>query len=108
MGNSTGMFCCQNFCGNAMYFWNVRLSTHRARETIDLLRRPAPDYIAPDMWMPNSPDLNPVDYSIWSVMQQHVYHSRVNDVDDLRERLISVWCKLDQSVVNHAIDKWRR
>jgi len=30
------------------------------------------------------------------------------DVDELPERLISVWCKLDQSVVNHAIDKWRR
>jgi len=30
------------------------------------------------------------------------------DVDELRERLISVWCDLDQSVVNHAIDEWRR
>jgi len=30
------------------------------------------------------------------------------DVDQLRERLISVWCELDQSVVNHAIDEWRR
>jgi len=39
---------------------------------------------------------------------QRVYHSRVKDVDELRERLISVWCKLDQSVVNHAIDEWRR
>jgi len=25
--------------------------------------------IAPDMWPPNSPDLNPVDYAIWSVIQ---------------------------------------
>ena len=39
---------------------------------------------------------------------QHVYHSRVKDVDELRERLISVWCELDQSAVNHAIDEWRR
>jgi len=30
------------------------------------------------------------------------------DVDQLRERLISVWCELDQYVVNHAIDEWRR
>ena len=39
---------------------------------------------------------------------QRVYHSIVKDVDELRERLISVWCELDQSVVNHAIDEWRR
>jgi len=30
------------------------------------------------------------------------------DVDQLCESLISVWCELDQSVVNHAIDEWRR
>jgi len=30
------------------------------------------------------------------------------DADQLRERLISVWCELDQSVVNHAIDEWKR
>ena len=29
------------------------------------------------------------------------------DVDQLRERLISMWCELDQNVVNHAIDEWR-
>jgi len=39
---------------------------------------------------------------------QRVYHSIVKDVDELHERLISVWCELDQSVVNHAIDDWRR
>ena len=39
---------------------------------------------------------------------QRVYHSIVKDVDELRERLISVWCELDQSVVYHAIDEWWR
>jgi len=39
---------------------------------------------------------------------QRVSDSRVKDVDELRERLISVCCKLDQSGVNHAIDAWRR
>ena len=30
------------------------------------------------------------------------------DVDELHERLISVWLELNQSVLNHAIDEWRR
>ena len=38
---------------------------------------------------------------------QCVYHSIVKDLDELHKRLISVWCELDQSVVNHAIDEWR-
>ena len=38
-------------------------------------------------------------------MQLLIYYE---DVDELRERLISMWCELDESVVNHAIDEWRR
>ena len=38
---------------------------HRAWETIELLRRETPDFIGPDLWPANSPDLNPVDYRIW-------------------------------------------
>jgi len=41
---------------------------HRARDTIELLRRSTPDFIAPDMCPSNSPDFNPVDYVIWSIM----------------------------------------
>jgi len=29
------------------------------------------------------------------------------DVDQLRESLISLWCEQDQSVVNQATDEWR-
>ena len=56
---------------------------HRARDTIELLRRSPSEFIAPDIWPPNSPDLNPVDYAIWSVMQQRVYQTRVHDIDEL-------------------------
>jgi len=49
-----------------------------------------PDFIGPDLWLPNSPDLNPVDYKIWDVIQQWVYESRVN-VDELKQRLHDVW-----------------
>ena len=55
---------------------------------------------------PNSPDLNPVDYVIWSVMQERVYQTRVHDIDELRQRLITVWCELEQRIVDDAIDQW--
>ena len=57
------------------------------------------------MWPPNSPDLNPVDYAIWSVMQQRVYQTRVRDIDVLRQRLITVWYGLEQCAVDDAIDQ---
>jgi len=80
---------------------------HRARDTIALLRRETPDFISPDQWPPNSPDMNPVDYKIWAVMQQWVYEKRVNDVDELCQRLLSVWHSIGQNVIDEAIDEWR-
>jgi len=81
---------------------------HRARDTIELLRHNTPDFITPDMWSPNSPDLNPVDvdymYVIWSVMQERVYQTRAHDIDELRQRLITVWCELEQRIVDDAIE----
>ena len=66
------------------------LLIHRTRDTIQLLQQETPDFIGPDLWLPNSPDLNPVDYKIWVVMQQRVYERRMNNVDELKQRLIAV------------------
>ena len=56
---------------------------------------------------PNSPDMSPVDYKIWAVMQQQVYEKRVNDVKELRQRLLSVWHSIGQNVIDEATEKWR-
>ena len=37
------------------------------------------------LWPPNSPDLNPVDYAVWGILQECVYkHHRIRDVEELR------------------------
>ena len=42
---------------------------HRARATVEYLRQATPEFISPDLWPPNSPNLNPVDYKIWCCAQ---------------------------------------
>ena len=78
--------------------------THSTRrDTIQLLQREAPDFIGPDLWPPNSPDLNPVDYKIWGLVQQRVYKCRVSNVDELKQRLVEVWDDLQQTVIDSAV-----
>jgi len=36
--------------------------SHRARDTVRYLEQETLAFIPPDLWLPNSPDLNPVDY----------------------------------------------
>src|ERR1700733_915006 len=50
---------------------------HRACETVELLTRETPDFIPSNLWPPNSPDLNPVDYKIWGVVQEKVYKTKI-------------------------------
>jgi inhibitor of nuclear factor kappa-B kinase subunit alpha len=80
---------------------------HRARDTVELLTNETPDFIPPALWPPNSPDLNPVDYKIWGVMQERVYKTKVRDVGELRQRIIQAWDEFDQVVIDAAISQWR-
>jgi len=40
-------------------------------------------------------------------MQHRVYHRQIHSVDELKRRLIDVWCSLEQSIFDEAIDQWR-
>ena len=33
---------------------------------------------------------------------------KLKDVNELRERLVEVWTRLQQNVIDDAIDQWRR
>ena len=40
-------------------------------------------------------------------MQHRVYHRQIHSVDELKRRLIDVWCGLEQSIFDEATDQWR-
>ena len=70
---------------------------------MDFLERETPEFISPLLWPPNSPDLNPVDYSVWSILQEKVYKTRIADLDDLKHRIKTEWAKLDHVVIAVAV-----
>jgi len=65
-------------------------SSHRAKDTVALLVQEMPDFIPPTLWPSNLPDLNLVDYSVWSVLQERVYRTKISDVDELKRRIIPI------------------
>jgi len=69
-------------------FFTYNAPVHRAGDTVELLSRNTPDFISSLLWPPNSPDLKPVDYEVWGVLQQRIYRSRIRGVDHLKQRLI--------------------
>ena len=41
-------------------------------------------------------------------MQQRVYQTKVQYVNDLKRRLINLWADIQQTVIDDAIDQWRK
>ena len=94
----------RNVSGEFFIFQQDNAPAHRARDTVRLLEQATPAFIPPDLWPPNSPDLNPVDYKIWGVVQERVYQLRVHSIDELKQRLLHVWHGMDP---DSAVDEWR-
>ena len=86
------MFRAQNF--------SCSLTLHQAKETVELLTTETPHFIPPTLWPPNYLDLNPVDYSVWNVLQERIYYCiKVDNVVDLKQRIVAEWAALDHSII---------
>ena len=53
----------------------LNTNIHRAKATQNFLRDNTPDFISSQEWTPHSPDLNPLDCSVWDILQELVYLS---------------------------------
>jgi len=45
-------------------------NAHRARATTELIQKETPEFIPSQLWPPNLPDLNPVDYRVSEISQE--------------------------------------
>ena len=52
----------RSIAGDACVFQQNSAPAHHVRQAVELLQCEIPKFIAPDLWPPNSPDLNPIDY----------------------------------------------
>ena len=107
MTSSTGLW--RHWLGCKFFiFQQDSAPAHCAYDTVEMLRLNTPAFIPPTLWPPNSPDLNPVDYKIWGVLQNRVYRTRIRDVDHLKERLVEEWTQFDQKIIDGSINQWRK
>ncbi|CAG0900941.1 unnamed protein product [Darwinula stevensoni] len=74
--------------------------SHRTRATQHFLTQNTPEFIKHTEWSPNSPDCNPLDDSIWTVLSEAVYrnrHEKFSSLDSLKQGGI---CDIEQSTVS--------
>ena len=92
--------------GNEFVFQQNSAPAHRARETIELLRRET----RRTLFHRNSGHrtvqiLTRWTTLIWATMQQGVYQTKIRNVE-LRQRLLKVWSSIEQDVIDTSTDQW--
>ena len=99
---------CKRLAGPGGYtFQQDGARAHTARATLAYLNANVPDLMEPGIWPPKSPDLNPVDYCIWGMMENLVYRTKLRDQAHLREVLVDSWGQISQESIDRGIDQFR-
>jgi hypothetical protein len=71
-----------------------------------MLAEEYPDFITRDEWPPTFPDLNPLDYSIWSILEQKACAKPHKTVESLKRALTKVWDEITVETLAKIVDNF--
>ena len=82
---------------------------HRTKKIEEFLRKILPRFVPASETPPNSPDLNPLDYCLWSVLKVllNKYDLTAN-FQWLLEILRNEWASIPQEIVKDSFGFWLR
>ena len=80
---------------------------HRARKTVAFLKDKNIKFWTPEMWPPNSPDLNPLDYGIWSMVARGAVSERPPSVTALKSRVNAYWRSMEPEQIRAVCRRFR-
>lgn len=79
---------------------------HKAKTTQMWLLNNVPDFIGIEDWPAASPDLNPLDYKLWTVLEDMICHKRYPNIESLKQALARAVANFPIEIVRAAIDDW--
>lgn len=94
----------KQFGRNHWTFQQDSAPSHKARETQIFLQENVPSFISSQQWPPYSPDLNPMDFSIWSILEAKVSTKKYVTVDALKIALRREWNKIPADHIRAACE----
>ncbi|EFO97645.1 hypothetical protein CRE_15908 [Caenorhabditis remanei] len=97
-----------HFNGRHWVFQQDGAPAHTAKLSQQWCETHLPAFIPKDEWPPSSPDLNPLDYSIWGVLQNKVNAKPHSSIEALKKTLLKEWDALSPDYRRATIDAYPR
>lgn len=76
--------------------------SHTAKSVQYWCEENLPDFISKDEWPPSSPDLNPLDFSIWGYMLQRLSKEKISTLDHFKLKIAEIWDNIPMEVIRAA------
>ena len=96
---------CNSVYGDEVWtFQQDGATSHTSRLTQQWCRDNCPSWISKEEWPPSSPDLNALDYSLWSILENEACSTPCQNIEALKKKLTKCWDKIPLDVVRAAID----
>jgi hypothetical protein len=94
------------------YFQHDGATAHTARETLNYLQEFYDDRIISrnlhPAWPPRSPDLTPLDFSIFGYLKNSVFRRPLHNLNELREEIIKCCRTINQEMLQNIFENKRR
>jgi transposase len=79
---------------------------HKARSTQSWLEANVSDFIRAEDWPSSSPDLNPLDYNLWSILKSTDCSKRPDNLESLKQSIRLAVKNFPMERVRASIDNW--
>lgn len=91
-----------------MIFQQDWAPAHAAKTTIRFIETKVGSFLTKDLYPSNSPDLNPLDFSVWGHMEEQLRSRKVKNLADLQKELNKIWSDLDVNYLRRIVDSVKR
>lgn len=98
----------QHFGNQPWIFQQDSAPSHRARSVQQWCKDNFPGFISSKEWPPYSPDLNPMDYSLWSILETRACATKHKSVDALKAKLTQEWAKITMEELRHIVENFTK
>ncbi|UYV63308.1 hypothetical protein LAZ67_2003707 [Cordylochernes scorpioides] len=93
--------------GRKYVFQQDSAPAHKAKKTQSWLILNVPSHWGPDIWPPNSPDCNPLDYYVCGVVERDVNKAPHTTIQSVKKAVHTVMTQMDKVIVAKACASFR-
>lgn len=93
---------CEHFGRRPWTFQQDSAPSHKARVNQEWLKNNVPNFIRTTQWLSNSSDANPLDFSIWTILDSKVRTKKYQNVEELQEAIVREWAKIPANKIRAA------